>query len=98
MSYTDDELINRYIGGGLSLARIVRGLSLTELAMAAGIEADRLRRLEKGEAEFTARELYMTAEVLCVPVDYFFDGVIAAVKPPAGEVTSKRAIATMAGA
>lgn len=98
MSHPDDVIINRYIGAGLSLARIVRGLSPTELAMAAGIEADRLRRLEKGEAEFTARELYMTAEVLCVPVDYFFDGAIAAVKTPAAEVVSKRAIATMAGA
>jgi len=92
-------MINRYIGGGLSLARIVRGLSVAELAMAAGIEPKRLGRLERGEAECTARELFMVAEVLCVPVDYFFDGVTASGETPAAAVVVARpSVVSMVGA
>jgi transcriptional regulator with XRE-family HTH domain len=74
MSQTNDDAFNRYVGGGLRLARIVRGLSVTELAGSTGIAAQRLGRLEQGEEECTARELFTLAERLGVPVDYFFDG------------------------
>lgn len=91
-------MINRYIGCGLSLARIVRGLSLADLAIATGIEPDRLHRLEKGEEEFTAREMYMAAKVLCVPIDYFFDGVTAAAAIAAAVPAQKRPVPSLASA
>lgn len=82
-----DTSINRYIGSGLTLARIVRGLSVVALATTVGMEPRRLVRLERGEAECTARELYMLAEALNVPVDYFFEGVAPGteLRPAAGE-------------
>ncbi len=94
MTDVTDVMINRYIGGGLSLARIVRGLSQAELAMATGIAVSRLACLERGETEFTARELYAVAQVLGVPVDYFFEGVVAAVAGAGADTDTP----TMAGA
>jgi transcriptional regulator with XRE-family HTH domain len=85
MSYGDDATINRHIGAGLSLARIVRGLSQAELATAVGNSAPRIAAIERGEVECTARELYSLAEALGVPVDYFFDGLMSA-RPEADSV------------
>ncbi|MCU0838270.1 MAG: helix-turn-helix domain-containing protein [Rhodospirillales bacterium] len=94
MTDVTDVMINRSIGGGLSLARIVRGLSQVELAMATGIAVTRLACLERGETECTARELYAVAQVLGVPVDYFFEGAVAALASTGRETDAP----TMAGA
>lgn len=96
MSYSNDDMINRYIGGGLGLARIVRGLSSAELAAATGIAAARVGRLERGEAECTARELYVIAKVLGVPVDYFFDGVASVMENTGVETLAQPNAVTMA--
>jgi len=66
--------VNANLGARMRLAREVRGLSLERLAHAAGIEPQRLEKLEYGEEEAAASDIHGLADVLDVAVAYFFEG------------------------
>jgi transcriptional regulator with XRE-family HTH domain len=62
------------IGRGLKSRRLALGLSEEALAAALGVTCDQLRKYESGHGHIDAARLQRVADVLKVPVLFFFDG------------------------
>ncbi|WFU90407.1 helix-turn-helix transcriptional regulator (plasmid) [Rhizobium sp. CC1099] len=65
--------IDVYVGGRLRLRRKVLGLSQGSLAEALGITFQQVQKYEKGMNRIGASRLQRIAEILRVPVGYFFE-------------------------
>ncbi|MFA1624175.1 helix-turn-helix domain-containing protein [Rhizobium mongolense] len=65
--------IDVYVGGRLRLRRKVLGLSQGSLAEALGITFQQVQKYEKGMNRIGASRLQRIAEILRVPVGFFFE-------------------------
>ncbi|QPB22509.1 helix-turn-helix transcriptional regulator [Rhizobium sp. 007] len=65
--------IDVYVGGRLRLRRQVLGLSQGSLAEALGITFQQVQKYEKGMNRIGASRLQRIAEILRVPVGFFFE-------------------------
>ncbi|SCW61863.1 Transcriptional regulator, contains XRE-family HTH domain [Rhizobium mongolense subsp. loessense] len=65
--------IDIYVGGRLRLRRKVLGLSQSSLADALGITFQQVQKYEKGMNRIGASRLQRIAEILKVPVGFFFE-------------------------
>lgn len=65
--------IDVYVGGRLRLRRKVLGLSQGSLAQALGITFQQVQKYEKGMNRIGASRLQRIAEILKVPVGFFFE-------------------------
>ncbi|MEX2692802.1 helix-turn-helix domain-containing protein [Rhizobium mongolense] len=65
--------IDVYVGGRLRLRRKVLGLSQCSLADALGITFQQVQKYEKGMNRIGASRLQRIAEILKVPVGFFFE-------------------------
>ncbi|WP_086998719.1 helix-turn-helix domain-containing protein [Rhizobium sullae] len=65
--------IDVYVGGRVRLRRKVLGLSQGSLADALGITFQQIQKYEKGANRIGASRLQRIAEILCVPVGFFFE-------------------------
>ncbi|PKA45285.1 helix-turn-helix domain-containing protein (plasmid) [Rhizobium sullae] len=65
--------IDVYVGGRVRLRRKVLGLSQGSLAEALGITFQQIQKYEKGANRIGASRLQRIAEILCVPVGFFFE-------------------------
>ncbi|MBB4276117.1 helix-turn-helix transcriptional regulator [Rhizobium mongolense] len=65
--------IDVYVGGRLRLRRKVLGLSQGSLADALGITFQQVQKYEKGMNRIGASRLQRIAEILKVPVGFFFE-------------------------
>ncbi|MBB4226452.1 helix-turn-helix domain-containing protein [Rhizobium mongolense] len=77
--------IDVYVGGRLRLRRKVLGLSQGSLADALGITFQQVQKYEKGMNRIGASRLQRIAEILKVPVGFFFENNASAspdVEPP----------------
>ena len=69
--------VDRHVGARVRVRRNMVGLSQTELAQALGITFQQVQKYEKGTNRIGAGRLYRVAEVLRVPVQWFFKGLPA---------------------
>jgi transcriptional regulator with XRE-family HTH domain len=66
--------VDVYVGKKLRVLRNLRGLSQTELGKLAGVTFQQIQKYEKGKNRIGSSRLHLIAQVLGVPVNYFFDG------------------------
>lgn len=66
--------VDIYVGKRLRLRRKTLGLSQADLGRQVGITFQQIQKYERGTNRMGASRLWEFAQVLQVPVDYFFDG------------------------
>ena len=69
---TSTRVIDHLIGSMIAAARLEVGLTQSDLAQQSGLGVRELRRYENGQNRIMASELLRVAEVLQVPISYFF--------------------------
>jgi transcriptional regulator with XRE-family HTH domain len=62
------------VGGKIRAQRIIRGLSQTELGNKIGVTFQQVQKYEKGSNRVSAGRLKQIADILEVPVSFFFEG------------------------
>ena len=67
--------IDAYVGGRLRDRRRMLDLSQTYLAEKVGLSFQQFQKYEKGANRISASKLHAFAELIDVPVSYFFDGL-----------------------
>jgi len=67
--------IDRYVGARIRERRIMLGLTQQQLADLIGVTYQQAHKYERGINRVSAGRLYEVAQVLSVPVSYFFDGL-----------------------
>lgn len=75
--------IDIHVGARLRLRRTLLGLSQEKLGEAVGITFQQLQKYERGANRISASRLFNLAQVLNVPVTFFFDDL-----PPADDTVS----------
>jgi transcriptional regulator with XRE-family HTH domain len=70
--------INRSIGRRLRRRRRLMGLTQSDVAERCGVRFQQVQKYEAGQTGISAVQLVRLADVLSVPVGYFFEGVSAA--------------------
>jgi transcriptional regulator with XRE-family HTH domain len=63
------------VGQKIRAQRIMQGLSQTELGERVGVTFQQIQKYEKGSNRVSAGRLKQIAEILQVPISFFFDGV-----------------------
>jgi transcriptional regulator with XRE-family HTH domain len=66
---------DRYVGTRIRERRIMLGLSQQQMADMIGVTYQQAHKYERGINRISAGRLYEIAQVLNVPVSYFFDGL-----------------------
>src|SRR5437667_11516998 len=67
--------IDRHVGARIRESRIMLGLTQQQLADLIGVTYQQAHKYERGINRVSAGRLYEIAQVLSVPVGYFFDGL-----------------------
>jgi transcriptional regulator with XRE-family HTH domain len=67
--------IDTHVGERLRQRRVIRGLSLDELASKLDVSAQQLQKYEAGHNRITASRLYQCAAALDVPISSFYIGL-----------------------
>ena len=70
--------VDVYVGSRLKVRRSLMGLSQEKLAEAIGLTFQQVQKYECGMNRISAGRLYQLAEILGVPVAYFFEQMIGA--------------------
>ena len=74
--------VNVHVGDRLRKRRLYLGMSQNKLARAIGLTFQQIQKYENGLNEVRASRLYDLAEVLDVPVSFFFDDMAEAPGQP----------------
>ena len=74
-STTRTQDIDRYVGARIRERRIMFGLTQQQLADLIGVTYQQAHKYERGINRVSAGRLFEVAQVLGVPVNYFFDGL-----------------------
>jgi transcriptional regulator with XRE-family HTH domain len=74
-STTRTQDIDRYVGARIRERRIMLGLTQQQLADLIGVTYQQAHKYERGINRVSAGRLFEVAQVLAVPVNYFFDGL-----------------------
>jgi transcriptional regulator with XRE-family HTH domain len=72
---------DHHVGGRIRERRVMLGLSQQQLAQMIGVTYQQAHKYERGLNRISAGRLYEIAQVLRVPVSWFFDGLSAADRP-----------------
>ena len=67
--------IDRHVGARIRERRIMLGLTQQQLADLIGVTYQQAHKYERGINRVSAGRLFEVAQVLGVPVSYFFDGL-----------------------
>ena len=67
--------VDRYVGMRIRERRVMLGLSQQQMADMIGVTYQQAHKYERGINRISAGRLYEIAQVLSVPVSFFFDGV-----------------------
>ncbi len=65
--------VDAHVGARVKLRRVLLGLSQTQLGDAIGLTFQQVQKYEKGANRISASMLHRIAQVLDVPVSFFFD-------------------------
>ena len=68
---------DRHVGGRIRERRIMLGLSQQQLAQMIGVTYQQAHKYERGLNRISAGRLYEIAQVLSVPISWFFEGMHA---------------------
>lgn len=79
---------DRYVGTRIRERRIMMGLSQQQLARMIGVTYQQAHKYERGLNRISAGRLYEIAQVLGVPVSWFFEGMSTGQRAP--EMTSRQ--------
>ena len=74
-STTRTQDVDRHVGARVRERRIMLGLTQQQLADLIGVTYQQAHKYERGINRVSAGRLYEMAQVLSVPVSYFFDGI-----------------------
>ncbi len=66
---------DRYVGGRIRKRRVMLGLSQQQMADMIGVTYQQTHKYERGINRISAGRLYEIAQVLRVPLSFFFDGL-----------------------
>ncbi len=66
--------IDRHVGSKLKQARQLRNLSQTEVAKRLELSFQQLQKYENGANRISASKLFELAQILNVPIPFFFEG------------------------
>ena len=69
--------VDVHIGQRLRMCRKLAGLSQEQLAERLGVTFQQVQKYEKGTNRISASRLFNAAQLLSVPVSYFFEGLAA---------------------
>jgi transcriptional regulator with XRE-family HTH domain len=69
--------VDKRVGARVRMRRLMLGMSLDELAKGLGLTFQQVQKYEKGLNRIGASRLQRIAEVLQVPVNFFFEGLAA---------------------
>jgi len=70
-----EDRAEEHVAGRMRLRRGLLGLSQSELARALGITFQQVQKYERGSNRISIGKLVRLAEVLDVPISFFFDGI-----------------------
>lgn len=73
---TDSNLIDKRVGGRIRLRRRLLGYSQEKLALALGLSFQQVQKYEKGSNRVGASRLFDIAQILQVPINFFFDELL----------------------
>ncbi|MCH8834665.1 MAG: helix-turn-helix transcriptional regulator [Proteobacteria bacterium] len=79
---------DRYVGGRIRERRIMLGLSQQQMADMIGVTYQQTHKYERGINRISAGRLYEIAQVLRVPLSYFFEGL--GDRPEGGALTARQ--------
>jgi transcriptional regulator with XRE-family HTH domain len=82
-------VIDAYVGARLRMRRVMLGLSQGKLGQLLGVTFQQVQKYEKGSNRISASRLRQAAQVLEVPVEFFYEGAPA---PPAAGAESLESI------
>jgi transcriptional regulator with XRE-family HTH domain len=82
--------VDRHVGSRLRMRRMMLGMSQGKLGDALGLTFQQVQKYEKGTNRISASRLQQSADILQVPVTFFFEGAPHQLGLPrgTGEVTS----------
>lgn len=78
--------IDKHVGARLRMRRMMLNMSQSNLGEALGITFQQIQKYEKGTNRVSASRLQQIAQVLQVPVPFFFEGVAHPEKDPKADV------------
>lgn len=87
MAKKDPNPIDVHVGNRVRLRRMLVGMSQEKLGEKLGLTFQQVQKYEKGSNRVSASRLYQIAEILAVPVQFFFDDVpddVASTEPASG--------------
>jgi transcriptional regulator with XRE-family HTH domain len=67
--------VDIHVGERLRQRRMLRGLSLTQLAKSLRVSYQQLQKYETGGNRISASRLYELAQLLDIPIVWFFEGI-----------------------
>ncbi len=67
--------VDRHVGSRIRERRVMLGLSQQQMADMIGVTYQQAHKYERGINRISAGRIYEIAQVLRVPVSYFFDGI-----------------------
>lgn len=70
---------DRYVGARIRERRVMLGLSQQQLAAMIGVTYQQAHKYERGLNRISAGRLFEIAEVLAVPISWFFEGLASAI-------------------
>ncbi len=79
---------DRHVGTRIRERRVMLGLSQQQLAQMIGVTYQQAHKYERGLNRISAGRLYEIAQVLAVPISWFFEGMEA--EPPAVEMNPRQ--------
>jgi len=82
--------VDRHVGGRVRLRRTLAGMSQEQLGEHLGVTFQQVQKYEKGTNRISASRLWQVAEVLKVPVAFFFEGTDEARQAPAAGFAESR--------
>lgn len=68
--------IDAYVGNRMRLRRMLIGLSQEKMGEMLGLTFQQVQKYEKGVNRIGAGRLYQIADILSVPINYFYDGFV----------------------
>src|ERR671926_591337 len=66
--------VDKHVGGRVRLRRMLIGMSQEKLGEALGITFQQVQKYEKGTNRIGASRLHQIAQVLGVPISFFYEG------------------------
>lgn len=72
-----DAIVENHVASRIRLRRALLGMSQSDLAKALGITFQQVQKYERGSNKVSIGKLYRLADILAVPLMFFFDGLAA---------------------